>query len=326
MNMTPVAKENKTTDLASITKKPTLIGKFAEKYSIDADKLMGILKATAFKQRDDSPEVSNEQMAALLIVADQYNLNPFTKEIFAFPDKKNGIVPVVGVDGWSKIMNGHPNYDGIEFRYSDEMMTIEGAKDCPTWIEVSIYKKDISRPVVIREYIDEVYKPPYIGNKGKNNEYVISGPWQTHTKRQLRHKGLIQCARIAFSFSGIFDEDEARNIVEKDITPDPLRLEDDSVNDMNAALEKKKQSKAEPIESTSEVVEEKPVEEKIESNKEETADEQGFTLKEIISKISEAKTLDDIDLVTDLINSLKGEDQETALKLATDKATIIEKA
>jgi hypothetical protein len=31
-------------------------------------------------------------------------------------------------------------------------------------------------------------------------------------KRMLRHKALIQCARVAFGFSGIFDEDEARDI------------------------------------------------------------------------------------------------------------------
>jgi len=30
----------------------------------------------------------------------------------------------------------------------------------------------------------------------------------------LRHKALIQCARIAFGFSGIYDEDEAARIVE----------------------------------------------------------------------------------------------------------------
>lgn len=28
----------------------------------------------------------------------------------------------------------------------------------------------------------------------------------------LRHKALIQCARVAFGFSGIYDEDEARRI------------------------------------------------------------------------------------------------------------------
>jgi hypothetical protein len=31
--------------------------------------------------------VTDEQMMALLIVADQYGLNPFTKEIYGYPDK-----------------------------------------------------------------------------------------------------------------------------------------------------------------------------------------------------------------------------------------------
>jgi hypothetical protein len=35
----------------------------------------------------------------------------------------------------------------------------------------------------------------------------------------LRHKAMIQCARLAFGFAGIFDQDEAERIVERDITP-----------------------------------------------------------------------------------------------------------
>ena len=62
----------------------------------DSQELLVTLKATAFKG-----QVSDAQMAALLIVANQYGLNPWTKEIYAFPDKNNGIVPVVGVDGWA---------------------------------------------------------------------------------------------------------------------------------------------------------------------------------------------------------------------------------
>jgi len=52
-------------------------------------------------------EVTNEQMLALLVVADQYRLNPFLNELYAFPDKKGGITPIVGVDGWSRIINDH---------------------------------------------------------------------------------------------------------------------------------------------------------------------------------------------------------------------------
>ncbi|EFJ1628534.1 phage tail protein [Escherichia coli] len=85
-------------------------------------------------------------MMTLLIVAEQYGLNPFTREIYAFPDKQNGIIPVVGVDGWSRIINEHPQYDGVEFVYSDKMVRMQGAKvDCPEWIECVIYRKDRSR-------------------------------------------------------------------------------------------------------------------------------------------------------------------------------------
>ena len=35
----------------------------------------------------------------------------------------------------------------------------------------------------------------------------------------LRHKAMIQAARLAFGYTGIFDEDEAQRIVEKDVTP-----------------------------------------------------------------------------------------------------------
>lgn len=193
--------------------RPSLVDKFAAKYSIETAKLLPILKATAFKVKEG--EVTNEQMAALLVVADQYGLNPFTKEIFAFPDKQNGIVPVVGVDGWSRIINDHDQSDGIEFRQADEMQTLEDAQPCPAWMECVIHRKDRSHPIVVREYLDEVYRPPF-----KRDGKTFKGPWQTHTKRFLRHKTLIQAARLAYGFGGIYDEDEAERIVERDITPE----------------------------------------------------------------------------------------------------------
>jgi phage recombination protein Bet len=210
--------ENMTTAMmATPAQKQSLVTRFAEKYHIEPAKLLETLKATAFRQRGDTV-VTNEQMAALLIVADQYKLNPFTKEIFAFNDK-GAIVPVVSVDGWARIINEHPAFDGLEFEYSEEIVTIAGAKPCPAWCEVRIYRKDRARPTVVREYLDEVYQAP----RGQN---AYAGPWQSHTKRFLRHKALIQGARIAFGFAGIYDEDEANRIVDAqtartmvDVTP-----------------------------------------------------------------------------------------------------------
>jgi phage recombination protein Bet len=189
-------------------KRVSLVEKMAGRFSIDADKLLDILKATSFRQSDGGAP-SNEQMAALLVVADQYGLNPFTKEIYAFSDKRAGIVPVVGVDGWSRIINEHPASDGFEFKESEKYVIPEHGKSCPEWMEVVIHRKDRTHPIIVREYIDEVYRPPFI-----KDSRPILGPWQTHTKRMFRHKVLIQGARIAYGFTGIYDEDEAERIIE----------------------------------------------------------------------------------------------------------------
>lgn len=152
----------------------------------EPQELMTVLKNTAFKG-----SVTDAQMAALLVVANQYSLNPWTKEIYAFPDKQNGIVPVVGVDGWSRIINENPQLDGIDFEQDDEKCTC------------IIYRKDRKHPVKVTEWMSECRRN--------------MGPWNTHPKRMLRHKALIQCARLAFGFSGIYDQDEAERIVEKDM-------------------------------------------------------------------------------------------------------------
>lgn len=201
-------------NVAAIPPRTSLVAKFAAKYSLEPEKLLVTLKSTAFKVKDG--EATNEQMAALLVVADQYGLNPFTREIFAFPDKQNGIVPVVGVDGWSRIINDHEQSDGFEFRESEKHITMPDAKPCPEWMEVVIYRKDRTHPIVVREYLDEVYRP--LGTYSNGDKHK-PGPWQTHTKRFLRHKTLIQGARIAYGFSGIYDEDEAGRIVEGQVVP-----------------------------------------------------------------------------------------------------------
>lgn len=169
----------------------SLVEKFASKYGLESNKMMATLKATAFKG-----DVTNEQMAALLIVADQHGLNPWTKEIYAFPSRQ-GIVPVVGVDGWARIMNEHPAFDGMEFQQDDEKCTC------------TIYRKDRAHPVSVTEYLAECRRP--------------TDPWNSHPKRMLRHKAMIQCARIAFAFAGIYDPDEADRVLAAegaiDVTP-----------------------------------------------------------------------------------------------------------
>ncbi|MGH9644777.1 MAG: recombinase RecT [Terriglobales bacterium] len=177
--------------------KTSLVRKFAAKYHVEDDKLLSTLKATAFRQRQKEgkpppPEVTNEQMMALLIVADQYGLNPFTREIFAFPSD-GGIVPIVSVDGWIRIINERPELSSIEFEYPGE-----GTPPDDYYVGCTITRKDRATPITVREYFKEVYRD--------------TAPWNSHGRRMNRHKALIQCARVAFGFAGIFDPDEAERI------------------------------------------------------------------------------------------------------------------
>lgn len=191
----------------------TQINQLAERFDLpQSEELYNVLKATAFKG-----EVTDAQLSALLIVSKQYGLNPWTKEIYAFPDKKNGIIPVVSIDGWARIINSNPAFDGMDFNFSDEMVQMDGANSAaPAWTECVIHRKDRSHPTVIREYLDEVYKAPF---KPKDGSYTVAGPWQTHPKRFSRHKAMIQCARMAFGFGGIYDDDEASRISESATAP-----------------------------------------------------------------------------------------------------------
>ena len=193
-----------------------LVTRIGDRFGVESEKLLHTLKATAFANGDSAP--SNEQMMALLVVCDQYGLNPFTREIFAFPDKRGAITPVVSVDGWIRIINSHPAFDGVSFAESTDTTTFDGVL-LPDWVECTIYRKDRAHPTTIREYTAELYRPPVVRRTKEGKDYTVSGPWQTHGHRLLRHKALIQCARVAFGFAGIYDEDEAVRIVEAQAPP-----------------------------------------------------------------------------------------------------------
>lgn len=167
--------------------RPSALEALAGKLNVSPQALTTTLKSTVFKG------ASNEEFVALVIVSNAYGLNPLLKEIFAFPAKGVGIIPVVSVDGWIRIVNEHPQFDGIEFNdIVDEKGNIYA-------IESVIYRRDRARPIKVTEYMDEC--------KGQ-------GPaWQKTPKRMLRHRALIQGARVAFGFSGIYAEDDADTVV-----------------------------------------------------------------------------------------------------------------
>jgi phage recombination protein Bet len=169
--------------------KQSLITTMANRYGLEPGKFYTTLEKTILPSGKNA---SQEQVAAFLVVANHYELNPFIKEIYAFPNQAGGISPIVSVDGWLTIINRQPTLDGIE--YEDHMDDSGNL----TAITCRIYRKDRSRPNEITEYMKECKRK--------------TSTWDQWPARMLRHKALIQCARQAFGLAGIYDPDEAERI------------------------------------------------------------------------------------------------------------------
>lgn len=179
--------------IAEIRPKSVLID-MASRYGMEPAAFEATVRATV-----TPTNTSKEEFAAFLLVAKEYNLNPLTKEIYAFPKRGGGIVPIVAVDGWVSLVNSHPSCDGFEFEFEHDDKNELVSCTC------RMYRKDRSRPVTVTEYLAECYR--------------ATDPWKMK-HRMLRHKAMIQAARYAFGFSGIYDEDEGAKIAEmREINP-----------------------------------------------------------------------------------------------------------
>lgn len=180
------------TNVATI-ERPTksVLVTMADRYGMEPAAFEATLRATVCKGN-----VSREEFAAFLLVAKEYGLNPLTKEIYAFPAKGGGIQPIVSIDGWSRIINDHPAFDGMEFE------DVRNGADLIA-ITCRMFRKDRRHPTETTEYMVECERPTDV--------------WKKWPRRMLRHKAMIQCARYAFGFGGIVDEDEYERMV--NVTP-----------------------------------------------------------------------------------------------------------
>ncbi len=186
--------KRKVTRAPSSLRQPDLVDRAIARSGLTRESFAKTLTQTAF---DGVPAWTQADLERLLIASETYQLNPLNREIFVLSQSMDPLQPVllvVGVDGWSKILNAQPQFDGMQFMEAREQID-----NVPAWIECTIHRKDRSVPVSVKEYFQEV-----------RGEHMA---WLTHPRRMLRHKALTQCARLAFSLAGIYDSDEAQRIL-----------------------------------------------------------------------------------------------------------------
>lgn len=118
----------------------------------------------------------------LLRLAHKYQLDPLSDEIALLQNHDGSYQSFITIDGWSKLINQHPQYAGMSLRDSTELVD-----DIPTWMECTIYRNDRILPIVIKEYFNEVR--------------TDHPSWKQMPRRMLRHRVIQQCARLAFNIS-----------------------------------------------------------------------------------------------------------------------------
>ena len=186
----------------------TALQQVAKRLAVSENELQSIVLNTVMPNR--GAKVTNDQFVSFMAVANEYKLNPIVKEIYAFPAQGGGIQPIVSIDGWLKIINSHPEFNGMTF---DDVRSESGNLIAVT---CNIYKKGIDHPVTVTEYMEECRRN--------------TDPWKKWPNRMLRHKAAIQGGRYAFGISGIIDPDEADRYQEVGaIEPEPTANEKEAV-------------------------------------------------------------------------------------------------
>jgi RecT family len=130
-------------------------------------------------QIPNTPEAVQHNALRLIT---KHGLDSFNDEIAIHQYEDGHWQAFITIDGWSKLINEHPAFNGISFTESEEL--IDGV---PAWMGCAIYRKDRVVPIEVKEYLSEI-----------RTEHSI---WKEMPRRMLRHRVIAQCVRLAFGVS-----------------------------------------------------------------------------------------------------------------------------
>lgn len=183
--------------------------KIAENTGVTEKDVNEVLKGMIIKAKNQNgAQATDAEMLVLGGICAQYGLNPLVKEVHAFVTGGK-LQYTIGIDGWLKIMNRHPKYNGLDREYDfDENGKIRS-------ITTRIYTKGNDHPTPYRAFFAECFQQK-------------STAWASFPIKMLTNKADIGAIRAAFGITDVsdIDPDEADRIKqaepaqERDITPE----------------------------------------------------------------------------------------------------------
>ena len=121
--------------------------------------------ALSYREKDRSgawvtktQPIEDGGLLRLLQMAKRFNLDPLNREIYPYFNQDGSVTPTLTIDGWLRLVNSNPDFDGCRITESEEEILIPGtSKPCVKWCQVELYRKSLKYPVIIREYFEEVF-------------------------------------------------------------------------------------------------------------------------------------------------------------------------
>lgn len=180
---------------AAAAPRSALVEELAGKWGIDSGRMFNLVAKTMISKRDSDGPVTVEEVAVVMHVMRQYDLDPLLKQLHAFVTEGK-LQVMLGYDGWVRQVNKARGAGvlGVGFSVSpDEVKVPGGTNVCPSWIEATLHwAPETGRfPTTYRAYFGEWFVP------NKN--------WRDRPYHRLRMKAFCQVAREGLGI-GLSDE------------------------------------------------------------------------------------------------------------------------
>jgi len=144
-------------------------------------------------------ELQDHEFNIIINLCETHNINPAHGMLYLRRNEHNHIFPTLTIDGWFKLVNDKDDCNGYIFHESDVLVDIPQSGGVSTkafeYIGCQIFRKGRDHAPVVKEYVLECI-----------NQF--NAAWYSHTNRLLRHAAFIQCARMTYNLSGIYNETE----------------------------------------------------------------------------------------------------------------------
>lgn len=152
-------------------------------------KLLDLLR-NVWHTSKGQPDLTPQEMFVGISLVARYGLDPIAREVYVTRSKK-GLMTIVGIDGWIKILCRTPHYDGHEVEIHEDE---DGKID---WVETRIHSKERTHPATYKAFM---------------SEYIKMGGFvaQQMPSHMLRLFSLRHAARQFVPLAGVTTEEEAR--------------------------------------------------------------------------------------------------------------------